>query len=46
MASTLKRPKIGELAPAIELLDGNGENWRLEDHRGETVVLIFHRHIF
>lgn len=34
-------PKIGELAPAFELTDLEGETHRLEDFRGEIVVLHF-----
>ncbi len=41
----LPRPAVGTPAPAIELTDARGHPWRLEDHRGESVVVIFHRHI-
>ena len=41
----LARPTVGSPAPLIELTDNAGETWRLADHLGRTVVLIFHRHI-
>lgn len=41
----LPRPREGEPAPEIELVDLDGRPWRLRDHRGHPVVLIFHRHI-
>ena len=34
--------KINELAPDFSLPDGNGEQWRLSDHRGKVVVLLFY----
>ena len=36
---------VGDPAPAFELPDHDGGTWRLEDHRGSPVVLIFHRHL-
>ncbi|MEM9519208.1 MAG: hypothetical protein AAGA37_07815 [Actinomycetota bacterium] len=39
------RPAIGAPAPALELVGGDGHRWRLTDHLGAPVVLIFHRHI-
>ncbi len=41
----LARPAIGQPAPVVELGDGTEGQWRLCDHRGRPVVLIFHRHI-
>jgi peroxiredoxin Q/BCP len=35
-------PKIGELAPEIDLLDGNGERWMLSGARGKVVALFFY----
>lgn len=35
-------PRIGQLAPAIDLPDGYGNRWTLEEHRGKTVVLLFY----
>jgi peroxiredoxin len=35
----------GDPAPDIVLVDHEGEPWRLHDHRGRNVVLIFHRHL-
>lgn len=35
-------PQIGQLAPEIDLPDGNGERWQLSNQRGKTVVLIFY----
>ena len=45
MWSMLPRPAIGEPAPALDLIDGDGRPWRLADHLGRTLVAIFHRHI-
>lgn len=39
------RPALGQPAPPIELVTADGTPWRLSDHLGSTVVLIFHRHI-
>ncbi len=33
---------IGQLAPEIDLPDGNGERWKLSDARGRPVVLFFY----
>lgn len=44
-AAQLSRPHLGELAPTITLEGESVRTWRLEDQRGQTVVLIFHRHI-
>lgn len=33
---------IGINAPEFSLKDGNGTQWSLDDHRGQTVVLIFY----
>lgn len=35
-------PQVGQQAPEIELLDGNGETWKLSDQQGKTVVLLFY----
>ena len=34
--------KQGERAPDITLRDGEGNDWKLSDHRGKTVVLLFY----
>lgn len=34
--------KLNEAAPDFSLPDGNGEQWRLSDHRGKVVVLLFY----
>ena len=34
--------KINEPAPDFSLPDGNGRQWRLSDHRGKVVVLLFY----
>ena len=39
------RPVVGEAAPEIVLTDSEGNMWRSNDHLGQTVVVIFHRHI-
>jgi len=33
---------IGETAPDFELKDGNGNAWKLSDHLGKTVVMMFY----
>jgi peroxiredoxin Q/BCP len=33
---------VGERAPDFTLKDGEGQSWRLSEHRGETVVLLFY----
>ena len=33
---------INSPAPDFTLKDGNGEEWRLSDHRGQVVVLLFY----
>jgi peroxiredoxin len=35
-------PNIGQLAPEIDLLDGNGERWMLSGARGRVVALFFY----
>lgn len=45
MSPKLVRPSPGEPAPMVTLLAESGHRWRLEDQRGSTTVLIFHRHI-
>ena len=35
-------PRVGQLAPEIDLLDGHGERWQLSQARGKTVVLLFY----
>jgi peroxiredoxin Q/BCP len=35
-------PNIGQLAPEIDLLDGNGERWMLSGVRGKMVALFFY----
>ncbi|HST52335.1 MAG TPA: peroxiredoxin family protein [Pyrinomonadaceae bacterium] len=34
--------KIGANAPEFTLKDGEGRDWRLSDHRGRVVVLLFY----
>lgn len=33
---------VGASAPDFTLKDGDGNDWRLADHRGKTVVLLFY----
>jgi peroxiredoxin Q/BCP len=35
-------PTVNEPAPDFALKDGNGAEWRLSDHRGKVVVLLFY----
>ena len=35
-------PHVGQLAPEIDLPDGEGERWRLSRARGRTIVLLFY----
>jgi peroxiredoxin len=42
VASTLR---LGDPVPDVVLRDDTGSPWRLSDHRGHPVVLIFHRHL-
>jgi peroxiredoxin len=37
--------EVGDDAPEVELPDHAGALWRLSDHRGRPVVLLFHRHL-
>jgi thioredoxin-dependent peroxiredoxin len=34
--------KVGEAAPDFTLPDSTGREWRLQDHRGQVVVLLFY----
>jgi peroxiredoxin Q/BCP len=34
--------QVGEAAPNFSLKDGDGEEWNLSEHRGQTVVLLFY----
>ena len=34
--------KVNEPAPDFSLPDGDGKQWRLSDHRGQVVVLLFY----
>jgi thioredoxin-dependent peroxiredoxin len=34
--------KVGDTAPDFSLRDGNGQTWRLADHRGKVVALVFY----
>jgi len=39
---TTSNPQEGSPAPDFSLVDGDGQNWRLSDHRGKVVVLLFY----
>src|SRR3954451_22323094 len=41
MRAMAKGPQIGDTAPDFEL-DGTGGRFRLSDHRGERVILLFY----
>lgn len=34
--------RVGQLAPDFELPDGDGKPWRLSDHLGKVVALVFY----
>ena len=34
--------EIGQIAPDFELKDESGKTWRLSDHRGKVVALVFY----
>ena len=36
---------VGELVDDFTVPDDQGRSWRLSDHRGRVVLLIFHRHL-
>lgn len=36
------KTETGSAAPDFTLTDGDGNDWRLSDHRGKTVVLLFY----
>ncbi|HVI72212.1 MAG TPA: peroxiredoxin [Pyrinomonadaceae bacterium] len=38
----MDKATLNEPAPDFTLRDGNGEAWRLSDHRGRVVVLLFY----
>jgi len=40
--SKQESPQVGATAPDFTLQDGNGNDWRLADKRGEVVVLLFY----
>lgn len=46
MSAAGNQPKTGsevnDLAPDFSLKDGNNETWRLSDHRGKVVALVFY----
>lgn len=35
-------PQVGDIAPDFTLNDGDDRSWRLSDHRGKVVVLLFY----
>jgi peroxiredoxin Q/BCP len=41
-ASTSTGTEVGKIAPDFELLDANGKKWRLSEHRGKVVALVFY----
>ena len=42
MTSDKEAVAVGERAPDFALPDGDGREWRLSDHRGKVVVLLFY----
>ncbi len=45
MASLRTVIAVGEPMPDPQLVDHDGNPWRLSQHRGGPVVLILHRHL-
>jgi peroxiredoxin len=46
MAGSFLMPvDVGDLAPELDLPDHAGGRFRLADHRGHPVLVIFHRHL-
>ena len=39
---TMTKPNLNSPAPDFSLFDGEGNKWRLSDHRGKVVVLLFY----
>jgi thioredoxin-dependent peroxiredoxin len=35
-------PNVGNLAPDFQLKDNTGKTWRLSDHRGKVVAMVFY----
>jgi peroxiredoxin len=35
----------GDVAPEVDLPADSGDRWQLSQQRGQSVVLIFHRHL-
>jgi thioredoxin-dependent peroxiredoxin len=46
MSTSASQPEsgteVGRLAPEFELKDGDGRTWRLSDHNGKVVALVFY----
>jgi len=46
MSATGNQPKtgskVGDVAPDFTVRDGNDQTWRLSDHRGKVVALVFY----
>jgi peroxiredoxin Q/BCP len=40
-ADAVKTPKVGDTAPSIEGKDQDGKTWKLSDHVGKHVVLLY-----
>ena len=38
-------PEAGDIVEDFTLPDHQGRPWRLSDHRGRQVLLVFHRHL-
>jgi len=37
-----QKARVNSAAPDFVIRDGNGEKWRLSDHRGKVIVLLFY----
>ena len=37
--------RVGDELPDVELVDADGQPWRISDQRGRPLVLVLHRHL-
>ena len=44
-APVIDQAVVGKPAPDMTLPDQAGNEWRLRDHLGRPILLVFHRHL-